>query len=115
MGVPREKARNNTRSGSGVRVHTTTRIPMAFASSANRRPIPPKPTTPIVRPLSSTPIVDWFQRPARSSASRRGTWRAAANSSASACSATVLSEYPGQLQTVIPLCAANSVALRAPE
>jgi hypothetical protein len=77
-------------SGRGERFQATTLRPMPPAMRAISRPMPPSPTTPSVLPRSSMPCIG-RQPPPRTMPCMVAMWRAAAKTSAIACSATVVS------------------------
>src|SRR5215207_2254707 len=66
-------------------------------------PMRPSPTTPTILSVTSTPMnFDRFQAPSRRDASAAGIWRAAARSSATACSAALTMFDVGAFTTMTP-------------
>ena len=87
-------------------------MPMASAMRAKRRPIAPRPTTPTVRPSSSTLLcVALSQWPACMRAFSVVTDLAQASSRASACSATAAALAPVAATTWTPRARAADASI----
>ena len=92
------------------------RMPNADNRWATSTPIRPRPTTPAVFSVSSTPVYfERFHSPPRSASLAAGTRRATANSSATACSAALTMFDSGAFTTMTPrVVAAATSTLSSP-
>mmetsp|Transcript_81941 Transcript_81941/g.231980 ORF Transcript_81941/g.231980 Transcript_81941/m.231980 type:complete len:261 (+) Transcript_81941:348-1130(+) len=78
--------------------------PKARKSSAVRRPMSPRPTTPMTLLRSSRPPAEWAQPPPRSVRSEAGISRKTARARPNESSATASVEYAGTFTTEMPRC-----------
>ena len=87
-------------------------MPMPCALRATVLPMRPRPMTPSFLPSSSKPVRPALgHSPAFMPASARGTWRASANSSDSACSAAASVLPSGAFITAMPFAVAASTSI----